>query len=293
MMKSIVSLLFVLIAVMLFTGQVQAGYADGMNRYAGYHVMHDALDPMGTKIVAKCEVAEWLIESKRVDAFDMQQIGDKDLYVYSGNATYSQGWVESEILGKMIRSDHEFRVLEGTIENLQEHVDVRLKIIENASNKQILFGAGQDWTVHHTTNPPPVWLDDPQAFYESVNNPLTCLACNDVTTMVLQGATGGKKLEVRSRSIWIPGDAGYIENTNFNPNTWDAGYEGENIIYVGDDMFWGHISNNNDYKRLDGPTNDFWTGLISNWTSSDGTQQGKALVQKDVKYPGNGLDNGN
>lgn len=48
MMKSIVSMLFVLATALLLASPAQARYADGMNTYAAYHVMQGAVDPMGT-----------------------------------------------------------------------------------------------------------------------------------------------------------------------------------------------------------------------------------------------------
>ena len=48
MMKTIVSMILVLAAASLLSSQTQAGYADGMNQYAAYHVMHGGLDPRGT-----------------------------------------------------------------------------------------------------------------------------------------------------------------------------------------------------------------------------------------------------
>lgn len=51
MMKSIASMLFVLAAALLFTNSAHAGYADGMNQYAGYHVMHRGVDPYGTRMI--------------------------------------------------------------------------------------------------------------------------------------------------------------------------------------------------------------------------------------------------
>lgn len=52
MMKSIVSILYIFVAALLLSSPVQAGYADGMNQYAAYHVMHGGLDPSGEILVA-------------------------------------------------------------------------------------------------------------------------------------------------------------------------------------------------------------------------------------------------
>lgn len=48
MMKSIASMLFVLAAALLVSSPALAGYADGMNQYAAYHVVRGGVDPMGT-----------------------------------------------------------------------------------------------------------------------------------------------------------------------------------------------------------------------------------------------------
>lgn len=47
MMKSIVSLLLILAVALLLSGPSQAGYADGMNQYAAYHVLRGGVDPTG------------------------------------------------------------------------------------------------------------------------------------------------------------------------------------------------------------------------------------------------------
>ncbi len=41
--------------------------------------------------------------------------------------------------------------------------------------------------------------------------------------------------------VFIPGDWAYIKNAAFRPGQ-DQGYEGENLIAVGEDRFWGHLS---------------------------------------------------
>ena len=50
-MKAIIFQIFVVALVFSTSHSVDAGYADGMNQYAGYHVMHGGLDPMGTRLV--------------------------------------------------------------------------------------------------------------------------------------------------------------------------------------------------------------------------------------------------
>lgn len=69
-MKAITLPIFVVALVLSTSYSVDAGYADGMNQYAGYHVMHGGLDPMGTKLV----YVEVLNEDNSGD--DTPQYGD-------------------------------------------------------------------------------------------------------------------------------------------------------------------------------------------------------------------------
>ena len=60
---------------------------------------------------------------------------------------------------------------------------------------------------------------------------------------------------------WVPGDWGYVANNNpqtvpleekaNNPGLYyRPGYEGENVIYVGKELWWGHISSDVTYKSM-------------------------------------------
>lgn len=50
-MKLLASILLLLAAVLLVSSPAQAGYTDGLNQYAGYHIMHGGVDPTGTTSV--------------------------------------------------------------------------------------------------------------------------------------------------------------------------------------------------------------------------------------------------
>ena len=73
---------------------------------------------------------------------------------------------------------------------------------------------------------------------------------------------------------WIPGDWGYIKNTG--AGTQRPGTSGENIIYVGDESFWGHF-NGQAYKTFAG-----WFEMVRSWN-------GKAEVKDFRKRPTKGL----
>ena len=71
---------------------------------------------------------------------------------------------------------------------------------------------------------------------------------------------------------WIPGDWGYIKNTRFRGT---PGRSGMNIIYVGHNKFWTHISKAVTYDTLSGWENYIvvkWRGKdkLLNWRRRTG-----------------------
>lgn len=308
MMKSIASMLFVLVAALVLSSPAQARYADGMNQYAAYHVMHGAVDPMGTTIIAKCEVAEWLIENKRVDAFDMKQLGGRDMYHYTSHAVFSDGDLEGEILAKMIRSKRNFQVTEGTIENLQKHVDSRVGVVNAVLQVKFDFGVGDQckWNKDYwKLNPGRVGaslqvkrgVNRYDALQDVLNNPekytLACFTGTQVAYFAgIANALGEKEWNALNKpssktdkgipkNDWIPGDWGYIENKDPNPA---LGLEGENIVYVGENLgdFWGHLPGDNSLRRL-----DEWMDQVNNWSD----RQNSAKLQPTRNRPTIGLSN--
>lgn len=105
------------------------------------------------------------------------------------------------------------------------------------------------------------------------------IACEAATAITVQG---GGKSPVRFHSSgddedWIPGDWGYIENTRF-PAGGTPGLEGENIIYVGKDKFWGHFNPGLEYKTL-----KQWFDLVNSWNTG-------AYITNIRRYPNAGLE---
>ncbi|MBX2852005.1 MAG: hypothetical protein KTR15_09700 [Phycisphaeraceae bacterium] len=77
-MKPIFSMLFVLAAALLLSSPAHAGYADGMNQYAGYHVIRGVVDPTGTMAANVQSKIEWTWTKSTDDTKEEITIVTKD-----------------------------------------------------------------------------------------------------------------------------------------------------------------------------------------------------------------------
>jgi hypothetical protein len=107
---------------------------------------------------------------------------------------------------------------------------------------------------------------DRQAAWDDVNNnpQLYAIACDAATRITLSGGSGGANIIDKPSSDkddWVPGDAGYIENTKYDGR---VGLEGENIIYTGGGQFWGHFQTAVTYRSL-----DEWIKEVHSWNLSE------------------------
>lgn len=82
---------------------------------------------------------------------------------------------------------------------------------------------------------------------------------------------------------WVPGDWGYIKSYIVNPS---FGLEGENIIYVGKGLFWGHFSSVHTPEPLFA-----WITRVSKWEQHKvpKSKRGMAELLQMRKYPKMGL----
>ena len=102
------------------------------------------------------------------------------------------------------------------------------------------------------------------------------IGCLLATKLTMEG---GSKSPVLIRETgaadddWIPADWGYIKNTKFSGG---YGLSGENIIYTGKDLFWGHFGPGNTYKSLADWFADVesWDGAATINTHRDHTNVG-------------------
>jgi hypothetical protein len=83
---------------------------------------------------------------------------------------------------------------------------------------------------------------------------------------------------------WIPGDWGYVDNTKYVRGRSRVGTEGENVIYLGGDEWWGHLSTTSIIKKL-GPQADRTSWLHKVWSWDGG-----ARVLSTRRRPKAGLD---
>jgi Domain of unknown function (DUF4157)/Protein-glutamine gamma-glutamyltransferase len=169
----------------------------------------------------------------------------------------------TEIFTAMLHSPRTFKLSGKTNDEVKQslnaHIAARLGIIDFASKKKYAFGAGdnfkmnsQYWNQNMTVKPG----KDPKEAINDLNvHPKEyAIACRAATLLTMLGGSNSTLREDVSSDAadWVPGDWGYIENTSFAQGTDDIGLEGENIIYVGKDQFWGHFGPGNTYNTLQG-----------------------------------------
>jgi hypothetical protein len=222
---------------------------------------------------------------------------DIDSGVYSASRRGTAN-PEQEVLVDMLASPREFAVDGYTAQeaekSLSAHVAARLGIVDFAAKKKYSFASWAGFRMN------PLYYDlffdkakwklksgvDKQAAWQDLNlNPqLYAIGCAAATTLTQSG--GSKGAEFRDQpsldeSDWVPGSAGYVTN-NVYPSGADIGLLGENIIYVGSGLFWGHFSGNVTYRTL-----AEWKALVAKWHG--GGAPGASEVDSKREYPTTGL----
>jgi hypothetical protein len=162
-------------------------------------------------------------------------------------------------------------------------------VVDFASKKEYSFGDSipmmnpDFWVVDQLTGIPRVKPGvDPQAAMEDLNAHPEEYAIGCLLATALTVRAGGKS-DVRldqsdDNADWIPGDWGFIKNTRFPASGGIAGTNGENIIYAGQDKFWGHESSVLAYKTL-----LEWFDKVESWN-------GGAAITNTRNYPSAGLE---
>jgi hypothetical protein len=201
---------------------------------------------------------------------------------------------EQELLIDMLASPRVFHV-DGDSDataasNLAAHVKARIGIVTFASKKQYNFAALSGWSM----NPAFYEWDiskgtwkvkpgvDPKAAWEDVNiNPkLYAIGCAAATDITMKGGSGGANIiDIPSvdQADWVAGDSGYVENTKYPSKSGNIGLMGENIIYTGGGMFWGHFTGSVTYRTLAD-----WVAMVNSWN-------GGARVDTKRELPATGL----
>jgi hypothetical protein len=204
----------------------------------------------------------------------------RDIYAQDSpeNACYF-----NEILVRMLSSSRNFKVAGSNSAqaeaNLRTHVGAREGIIRFASQRKYHFGVADQikmnpkyWDVRiDPSNPKKAGsirsdVDPEEAIKDlNVNPDEYYISCYMAAKLTMLGGSGDPNLKDDNNiedSDWIPGDWGYIENTKYNENP-NLGQEGENIIYVGNGLFWGHTSDPDPYNTKDG-----WLAIVRSWSGA-------------------------
>ncbi len=201
---------------------------------------------------------------------------------------------EQELLIDMLASPRLFNV-EGdsdatTRANLAAHVKARTGIVAFASKKQYNFAALSGWKMnpafYEWDLSKGTWKVKPgvdrQAAWEDVNtNPqLYAIGCAAATDITMKGGSNGANIinmPSGDAADWVAGDSGYVENTKYNPQSGQIGLLGENIIYTGGGMFWGHFTGSVTYRTLPD-----WVTMVNGWN-------GGAKIDTKRELPATGL----
>jgi RHS repeat-associated protein len=274
------------------------GYSGGTSNlycYCGCNPTN-RIDPNGTTILSHSKIDTYLTQY-------VVGVGHKtsaNEWLYSEVTANAAGnALRTEILTRMIKSTYQFHV-KGTTEkecldNIKKNVESRVNILRLAEAKKYGFGAGSAYH-ENSTVPGLNYKTNPLAYFNSINNAGTTIACQFATMLTFYagigtwGANSGSRMLSGIEDV-IPGDWSYIYNDANNTNktglqdpNWEPGLEGENVIYVGANRFWGHISGEQVVE-----TWQQWFADMRAWKSKDGTQSGKPRMDRDVKFSTLGL----
>jgi hypothetical protein len=198
-----------------------------------------------------------------------------------------------DVLIPMLSSPRVFNIdgqdSDNAAASLTDHAQARMGIVAFAARKQYSFASVTGFTMnpqYYTWDTSKMtWAVKPgvdrQKAWDDLNlHPelyaIGCKAARDITQA--GGSRGSKFVDMPStdESDWVPGDAGYVENTKFPPGT-DIAYLGENIIYMGGGLFWGHLNDVVATRTLDA-----WKKKVKSWN-------GGSKVDTERELPSRGL----
>lgn len=245
-------------------GEYQPGTPGGRQLIA-HELAHSVQQSRGgeARVQPKLKVGAGLKLDTR--GFTTTKSGD----VYSAPKALRTSSLLNEVFTSLLASPRVFELAGSTSSqvnsNLEAHMKARMGVVDFASKKKYGFGAGSGFKMN-----PDFWVVTPNDFrprddvdpleaIKDINKhagdpaheyKLACFAATKLT--MIGGAESSFLSEVSSSdpNDWIPGDWGYIKNVKFPAVGGRPGLEGENIIYVGKDLFWGHFKPGLEYHKL-------------------------------------------
>lgn len=299
-----------------FVGRDPLGYVDGAGLYGAYYVPN-GLDPSGNAIYSNCSLKAFFAKEDFFKAFTINDVpSDNPKYKYKygpymgANPLGWGGTTRTEILMAMVQTKDPIKLsgksgagdndcpVNQCVLSLEKNLLVRHKIIEAAASKKYQFPGNDDVPINPIQMP--TSSKDLLAWYNTINNSDNSMMCALATNMTVKLGYAMAGIEFANAgwikrhdtSVLIPGDRAYFINKNNSKlnggamvGTWKSGLEGENVIYVGKGMYWGHFSPDEMYKTEQG-----WTDEIRSWKNNEKTAVGKPELSSDIISVKEGMD---
>ena len=192
---------------------------------------------------------------------------------FSGNAVGTPDRLESQVIADMIRSNQTLKVDKMDPEQLGHQVGARVAAVLLARNSQFGFATGKNTVVNQTywmvnTNRSGEIVINPRSgvdMYNAVLDPFlnpgkykigcfpatklaqiagiaATLGDHDKFNIYYRSTSGNLLKDTSDRPNSITGDRTWIQNPLFGPQSAD-GTEGENMLNIGGDRWWGHPGN--------------------------------------------------
>ena len=228
------------------SGNYNPGTKEGKHLLA--HELTHTIQQKGNGIYRKIQVPTG---TNLIERTAYPRTGD----LYTMSKPMKGGSLTTEIKTAMMASSRIFK-LRGTSDatvtaNLIRHIRARKNIIAFANAKKYGFAAGKNvkmnkafwiqqadgrWVVRDDVSRQDA-IQDLNIHPEEYE-----IACQSATELTIEGAGVTLSINIPSsdENDWVPGDSGYIKNNDFDGVV--IGNEGENIIYMGNDLFWGHYN---------------------------------------------------
>ena len=216
----------------------------GRDRILNYNLygIYDTIvsnDILGLIIKSRCSISNFLSKE-----YGIKTRRDKSSALYVYKSVVGNG---DEIIKNMILSSHTFTIDGSNYEkiksNLLHHVETRRRAITIAMEYSIPFPSENEnesniIKIKKQLKKQRKYEERLEVFNSYNNKEEICFGCYGATFMVMSTASSPKR-DLRARkyeSVHIPGDWLYIKNTANRPKAY---HEGENLIYMGNNRYWG------------------------------------------------------
>lgn len=214
------------------------------NLYSTNNNCVQSFDLLGLFIKSSCDIKDKLKTIYNVDTRKENKSRYIYKHVYNRQSSPS---LSNEIVQNMILSTATYEIkgrkIEDIMKDLDKHVMTRTTIVQIAQKFKIKFPNedGKEGNIKRMINKlkRAKNLEERIKIFDEYNEKKDLyLACYDATKLIMStGSNPDKKLLERTyEEIHIPGDWLYIKNNHPRADTF---LEGENLIYLGGDQYWG------------------------------------------------------